>query len=505
MNNSVKCVVIVAFAINMALAIVSPASITTNSPYERSSLLLDYDPLVNIELTVDVLSIRALDKIDDDSDPDFFLVININDREFVSPTWNNIRYLYHCWNVTADIPDDEEFVAISITLYDYNTDGARICDISPYDSENVQTDAIHVEYNIKTGHWIGDDQLGDASGYGRVSGCDDGSIYENERDCEIFFNIYQSDYDGDNLPFWIETNKYGTDPFIDNRYDDYDNDSIPLYWEHYWGYDPLTAENHLQLDDDNDSITNYEEFLTSAYGADPFRKDLFLEIDFMNRESRGKTSSISEKATELFKNPFHRRNIVVHVETGDIVPFDDFTDQNELLDLYHEYFKQSVDNNWKRAIFHYGLFVHNCVPTGFSFAGDGPVVWGYLPGTNAFVVSASMMERYQLVNQRETLDWFHASVIMHEMGHNFGIRYGYPPGCDNQNTKYPWQLGWYLYRNYESIMNYRYTYEIFDYSDGSHGNRDFDDWSNINLSYFELPSSPYNLEMNPTRNFPDAD
>ena len=98
------------------------------------------------------------------------------------------------------------------------------------------------------------------------------------------------------------------------------------------------------------------------------------------------------------------------------------------------------------------------------------------------------MERYQLVNQRETLDWFHASVIMHEMGHNFGIRFGYPSGCDNQNTKYPWQLGWYLYRNYESIMNYRYTYEILDYSDGSHGNRDFDDWSNINLSYFELPS-----------------
>jgi len=36
-------------------------------------------------------------------------------------------------------------------------------------------------------------------------------------------------------------------------------------------------------------------------------------------------------------------------------------------------------------------------------------------------------------------------------------------------------------------MNYRYTYSILDYSDGSHGKIDYDDWENIDLTYFEKP------------------
>jgi hypothetical protein len=448
----------------------------------------DYDPLVNITLYIDIISIRALDKIDVDSDPDFFLTIDINDKKFISPTWTNQSYLYDCWNVTTDVPDNKDIVTINLSLFDRNDDNIQECDLGLPHGQATESDIICIEYDVKTGCWSGDDQRGDISGYGRLSGCDDGSIYENERDCELSFVIYQNDYDGDTVPYWIEINEYGTDPFVDNSHDDFDHDGIPMLWEHYWGYDPLVPEDHFQLDDDSDSITNYEEFLTSSYGSDPLRKDLFLEIDFMNRESLGKTSTVSQNAQELLKNPFHRQNIVVYVETGELVPFDEFTNQEELLEIYQEFFKQGQDEHWKRSIFHYGLFVHNCFPTGFSYAGDGPVFWGYLPGTNAFVVSASMMERYQRVNSKQTLDWFHASVIMHEMGHNFGIRYGFPKGCDNQNTKYPWQLGWYIYRNYESLMNYRYTYEILDYSDGSHGSRDFDDWSNINLSYFELPN-----------------
>jgi hypothetical protein len=36
-------------------------------------------------------------------------------------------------------------------------------------------------------------------------------------------------------------------------------------------------------------------------------------------------------------------------------------------------------------------------------------------------------------------------------------------------------------------MNYQYTYRIFDYSDGTHGWGDYDDWGNIDLTYFETP------------------
>ena len=74
---------------------------------------------------------------------------------------------------------------------------------------------------------------------------------------------------------------------------------------------------------------------------------------------------------------------------------------------------------------------------------------------------------------------------MHELGHTLGIFGNRPPGCDDQGGKYPWQLGWWLNRPYKSCMNYGYTYYLVDYSDGSRGKRDFDDWHNIDLQHFE--------------------
>ncbi|RLF61832.1 MAG: hypothetical protein DRN37_00095 [Thermoplasmata archaeon] len=447
----------------------------------------DYSPLVDIAVTIEILAIRALDTIDTASGADFFVTLTINGVAYRSPVWNDSDVLYPYWNLTVDVPDDIKTVTITMALTDWNTDGPVLCDIGSGKNSDSSGYTVTVVYDIATGRWSGDDFIGDASGYGRASGCDDGSIYENEKDCEMWFTIYQNDYDHDGLPYWMETNEYGTDPTVDNRGEDPDGDNIPIEWEHRWGFDPFHADAHTVLDPDNDSITNMEEFLTSSAWSDPFRRDIFLEVDFMDRSSVGKASCMPDNAVELLKNPFHRRNIVFHVETGGFVPMDGFTDPGEVLDIYRHHFIQGDRDAWRRSVFHYGIFVHNCFPTGYSFAGDGPTFWGYLPGTNAFVVSASMMERYHLLSPGTSLDFFYASVIMHEMGHNFGIKLGTPMGCDNQFTKYPWQLGWYLYRNYKSIMNYRYTYEILDYSDGSHGKRDFDDWSYINLSYFELP------------------
>jgi hypothetical protein len=110
-----------------------------------------------------------------------------------------------------------------------------------------------------------------------------------------------------------------------------------------------------------------------------------------------------------------------------------------------------------------------------------------MPGTNSFVISSSHMEEKKtkriLLNQ--TLEYLYGSAIMHEMGHNFGIRFGKPFGCDNWFGKYPWQIFFWLILNYKSIMNYQYTYRIFNYSDGTHGWGDYDDWGNIDLAYFE--------------------
>ena len=496
------------FIILVSFFIVSSATGIEMKTKKQTNYLSDLDPLVNVEVTVEIQKIRAFDKydqqvrseeyIDLNSDPDFYIEIIVNDQEFKSDIWHDTKYIYDPqFSATLDVPDDEEFVAVEIKLWDWNSDGDVLCDIG---SNN---DDVKLTYSIKTGHWTGDDHLEDPSGYGRLNGCDDGSIYKRERDCELWFNIYQNDFDNDGIPYWTEVNTYGTDPEVENSGDP-DEDGIPVAWEWKWNYDPFAWEDHEHLDPDGDSLNNIEEYLTRTYGSDPFRKDLFLEIDYMEEGPNGEQSIIPENTGELLKNPFHRRNIVFHLDIGDenggeIIPYDNETDQTEVIELYNKYFLHNDTDNYRRSVFHYGLFVYLCKPNGYAFRGDGSSFWGYGPGTNSFVIASKNMERLS-DKTLKPLSYIYASSIMHETGHNFGIRWGNPFGCDARFSYKPWQIGFWLYFNYKSIMNYIYTYSILDYSDGSHGRRDYNDWANIDLTYFEIPNDPNRGILNSSNN-----
>lgn len=456
----------------------------------NKTTLEDFDPLADINVTVDILTIRALDKIDEISEPDFYVKIIINEEEFTSDIWYNTEYIYEpVFSAELNVPDDEENVTVEIQLWDSNYEEDVICDIG--DENNY----AQMQYSIKTGHWTGDDELGDYSGYGRLCGTDDESIYENEKDCEIWFNIHQNDYDNDKVPYWMESNEYNTDPEVDNSNDDTDDDNVTLSWEWAWGYDPLVFDDHKNIDSDVDSITNYEEYITSInYSSDPFRQDIFLEIDWMQDGPNSEKSAVPKKAEERIKNPFHRRNIVFHFDTGkenggELIPFAEKTSNEEVLEIYDDYFLHNGKYDERRSIFHYGIVVYLCNMKGYGFSGDTPPYMGYIPGTNGFVISSSQMEKNteKLMYKDRSLDNFYGSAMMHEMGHNFGIRFGEPFGCDNWIGKYPWQISFWLIRNYKSMMNYQYTYRIFDYSDGTHRWGDYDDWANIDLTYFEVP------------------
>jgi hypothetical protein len=464
--------------------------------------LVDGSSIKNNEYTnsikLDILSIRALDVIDKNSDPDFFIKIYINNFEYVSDIWYDIKYIYDSnYSINIDIPDDEFFLNITIQLWDYfdEDNEHRLCDISGDPGNDYDSYDVEIKYNIRTGHWNGDDFLTndfinfDPSGYGRLNGCDDGTIYENQRDCEVWFDIYPLDLDGDRIPYWAEKNLYYTDPEINNIGEDFDADGVNIEWEHKWGYNPLEWEDHESIDLDNDSLSNIEEFLTSKYGSDPYRKDLFLELDYMENSPDGEISRMPITSKELMKNPFHRRNIVFFIDIGELdggeeIPFENITNQSLLLDYYNNYFIKNETNRWVRGVFHYGIIAYKSFPAGYAFSGDVEPIWGYHAGTNSFVISSSRMERNDKFNQKN-IDYFYASAIVHELGHNFGLRSGNPPGVDVQSSKWPWQIGWWIYRDYESIMNYHYTYKILDYSDGSNGGKDFNDWLNIDLSYFE--------------------
>jgi hypothetical protein len=452
----------------------------------------DFDPLIDIELTVEILKIRAFDKVDKqfnilpynlgirnkreyvdkDSDPDFFLKVIINGEEFTSDIWHDTKYIYEPdFSPTLNVPDTEEFVDITIQLWDYNEGENVLCDIG-----NEEYD-VDITYSLKTGHWTGEDQINDPSGYGRLNGCDDGTIYKRDRDCELWFDVYLNDYDNDKIPYWTEVHVYGTDPEVDNTGEDLDNDDVPIEWEWKWDYDPLVAENHKGIDPEGDSIDNYEEYLTSQWESDPYRKDLFIELDIMEEGPQGQISTFPEESKELLYTAYNRQNLVYHLDDGkwdntgsEYVPFDELTTWYDLYPIYNQFFLHGIQNNWRRGVFHYGLLVYQF---------DGPN--GCAFGPNRFQVSSNGVEKSAENPIFERIEAY-ASCYMHETGHTFGF---WPIPGHNSRSRTPFRLGWWLSRPYRSCMNYGYMYYTVDYSAGSISPRDYDDWSRMDLSYFE--------------------
>jgi len=481
----------------IGLFLISSNTIVTSSYIKRNNL--DYDPLVDISVTVDFQTIRFLEDEESSSqkirlprlpqifinkllgtklqlslnnDPSLYLKVIINDNEFISNTWSSSRYIYNPdWSVTFNVPDDQEFVDIKIQLFDSSN---VLYDISGDTGNSDDAFDVEISYDIKTGHWSGDDEMSDPSGYGRLCGCDDGSMYKVNKDSEIWFNIYQNDYDNDGIPYWMEINEYQTNPEVPNSGDP-DNDKIPVDWEWKWGYNPFSWDDHENLDSDGDSINNYEEYLTSEWFSDPFRKDVFVEMDKMSNGPNGEEVNFPEISKELFINPFDRQNIVMHLDSGkmggyEIIPFDELSTSRELKEFYNDYFLHGDKDNWRRGVFHYGVVVYHA---------EG--VAGYVFRPNAWQVSSlGMEEKSELVRFQRNIVF--ASSYMHELGHTFAF---WPIPGHNDESKYPWQPGYWQNRPYKSCMNYAWVYQIVDYSDGSRSAPDIDDWSRIDYSHFE--------------------
>ena len=465
------------------------------------------DPLVDLEVTFTIKEIRALDKIDFIGKPDFYVKVFINDEVRQSPIWRNQKYVNETWSTTVDVDDFEQNVSIKIQLWDKFLFLDKLCDLSENNEYLRHKRDVELTYNLKTGHWTGDDFLypyftwSDHSGYGRLNGCDDNTIYQRDRDCMILFDITQNDYDGDGIPYWTEVNVYGTDPMVDDTGSDNDSDGVPIEWEHKWGnliwrnwhtgnwdfhfyYLPFVAEDHDHLDPDNDGLDNIEEYLTSEWNSDPFRKDVFVEIDQMEAGPNGEPASeLTDLAKDLLRDAFDRQNIVLHLDDGcmgggEWIPFELElnTSENGLPRIYRDYFLHGNESNWRKGVFRYGLVVYDATFNGFVFhAADD---YG-----GAFQISSKYVDKKDGVPTAKRKAVSYASVYMHELGHTLQIVI---PGGHDPKSKAFWQINWWKYRPYKSCMNYGYTYFLVDYSDGSRGRNDHDDWSNLDLVAFQI-------------------
>jgi hypothetical protein len=443
----------------------------------------DYDPLVDLEVVFRIDRIRMID-FDYGDKPVFVLDISVNGNAVtdIGP-WGGLD-VHPRWRHIQNIDDTRENVTLEVSLFTIAGSKKTPCDIGPKSGDYTGR-SLALTYSLRDGSWHGDDALHDPSGLGRVSGIEDGVSGEN--DCELWFTVYQTDADGDRLTWFEETYGYGTDPAVSDAGTDADGDGVPIEWEDLFGYDPNKTEDHAILDPDADGIQNVEEYRMWEYGADPFRQDVFVEVDFMQNRFLG-TTTLSAYSKQMVVSAFSRKNIVLHIDDGlmggggEILPYEQYYTPEKLAAYYREYFLHNGERDWRRGVFRYGVIVQYIGPAKRSVAG-----YSYWPANDdtfsAFAVAQRAIKNWRFTPAaRETAL---GGLFMHELGHTLGIFWQTYQGCDNMSNVLPWLPGWETYENYLSCMNYRYAWEHIDYSDGSHGSGDFNDWAVVDPSFFE--------------------
>jgi len=452
----------------------------------KNTVIIDdqISPLTNQGLVLEVLRIRHRGLLDQivkrgtgwKNQPEFYFISEIDDQEYISKDiegaggviseipfvgWDTI---FQENKIMRDTEEEQARSDITLTIIEMVPSG-----LFGRKTVDGNSDTIELVYDYKTGHWTGDDFLMDEDGYGHYLG----------DTFEVWFNLYQIDYDGDHIPYWMEVNVYGTNPQIDDRYLDPDNDGIPTSWEWKYGYDPLTWDNHMQLDPDVDGIENVEEYQIQKWFADPFSTDIYIEVDGMEKNGFFDPAHIMYKEsmqiiTERFaQNGFNvyfddgwpggpingGGELVRHVETLS-------QDAGQFLQYYNNHFADD-----RKGVFRYCIVGHN---TGFSHPSESNKV-------DCLTSDTSMLKlikrgAFTPRTQRMIL----ASATMHELGHSLGIHSWTFHGVDS---------GGYDNFDYESIMNYQYIFSnkyILDYSHGKNGEpNDQDDWSIIYPPHFQ--------------------
>ena len=417
----------------------------------------DIDPLVDLSLNITIQRIRTLD-IELGNPPTLSAMVEVGKDKWESKKVQGFD-IHNVGTVTSDIPDNQEYVLIIFEVYKNGTQA----DI------NGNSVNFEVIYHVPTGTWGGDDSRKDITGYGHTSGYDTYHIEDN--DCELWFDISFNDYDGDGLTYWEEVNIYGTNPTENDWGRDDDNDSVPIEWEDHWGYDPFIADNHSLLDPDQDGLQNIEEYYMWEWYADPFRQDIYIENDYVAPHN-GIETIMPMESLQLQYSAFSKQNIMLLIDDGlmggsDQIPYETLDDRDACENLYTTYFLHNNNSHPRKGIFHYALIIH-------EYTGFGRGVGGFNYKRDAFAIASAYIQKWRPWEEGSIIG--HGGSYMHELGHQLGLPH---------LKVFPFQLRYWLSTSFKSCMNYRYNFKIVDFSDGTHGLLDYDEWSVINLERFQ--------------------
>lgn len=471
------------------------------SPYSNQGLMIEVLRIRHWGLLEKMLSFGTSWK----HPPRFYYNITVDGEE--SSVKGNVGSVgvYNEWDtfgreclVTYDIEEEQEKSDVTITVIEEVKTG-----LFKRKTDDVVKEEISVQYDFYTGRWTGDDGFKDNDGMSHYLG----DTYE------VWFNLYQSDYDHDGIPYWIEANMLETDPTIDDSALDPDEDGVSTSWEWKWGYDPFVWNDHKHLDPDVDGIENSEEYQMAERLANPYQPDMYIETDGMEKQGFFDTQHVFYKESQqMLIERFAQHGINVYIDDGwsdsppngggemlSFVENVDDTAGKQTLQFYNHNFPDE-----RKGIFRYAVV--GSLDGGFI----NPVTYNNLDtiyvGNN---LKARFLTRLAFTPRVDRI--MIAKNILHEIGHSLGLVPVTFPGNDivqrSYSDRYPnmsdEEYEKYLHEYY-SIMNYRYIYNkpflfsdenhtyLFDYSDGSNGPPyDQNDWEHVFIPTFQTDMLSY--------------
>lgn len=418
--------------------------------------------------------------------PNYHFVALVDNEEWIGPDIKSWDTGYVGWENVKLVRDEQEECSIEVKIFETKKKLFR-----SYDQQVIN---FLITYDFRTGRWYGDDSFNDSDGYGHFS----------SKNYEIWFDVHQAEEDSDGIPYWWEVNKLDTNPKLDDSKLDPDKDGIPTAWEWKWEYNPFIYDNHSMIDPDKDGLSNLEEYFMRKWLADPFYKDIYIEVDFMEKGPGlfARNHVFWKESQFMLMDKFHEHDITVHIDDGwPGGPTNGGGEYLRYIDDYismfsgigSEFYKYHFADE-RKGVFRYMFICHS---GGWAWPQDNKM-WVdviSIPSNNKFYrrnfFPPSITPRLQRISM--------AVCTMHEVGHTLGLTSLYHEGIDNatmvgrnnlpplQKMKAKFEAISY-WSNYKSCMNYnKFSRYLLDYSDGSHGLRDSNDWSYIDLTFFNKP------------------
>jgi hypothetical protein len=225
------------------------------------------------------------------------------------------------------------------------------------------------------------------------------------------------------------------------------------------------------LDSDGDGIPDSAEVSGGTFGgidlysmgARTNQIDLFIEIDQMNSTDAGVI--LRKESLQKMADLFATKSIFIHIDAGNafnssfsvadfnlgqgsnIVPFEKCVSLSTTVCTQNTSFRKTV-YDWKYEnmdlrrlyIFHYALFGFTQNANG-TYGNSG---LAELVGNDLIVTLGDLGLNTNTTLDTNTVINYQAATLMHELGHNMGLRHG---GFEDLNYK----------PNYWSVMNYTYV------------------------------------------------